>query len=230
MTSRIDRLRGFTLVELLVVIVIIGVMLTMIGPSLTAGSDVARVKTASRGVMQMSKYARTMALLRQTPLELVFTSDGRLSVSPSAGGGAGLVSSKSFAITNAAAAAAEREAASNEVAEAAVAGGGDSGNGGSAYVMADLAIEKKYEQVTFVFEGYTDSFDAGRTESDESASSAQGEPSDTKEEVRQTFRVHYKSNGTCRPYKLKIVAGSEGAFSMTVVVDMLGAAKIEEDE
>jgi len=227
MTSRIDRLRGFTLVELLVVIVIIGVMLTMIGPSLTAGSDVARVKTASRGVMQMSKYARTMALLRQTPLELVFTSYGRLSVTAVGGGGEGLVSARAFGVTNAAVAAAEREEASNEVAEAAMGAGG---GGGSAYVMADLAIEKKYEQVTFVFEGYTDSLDDGVAESVESSSSSPDGAPDAKEPVAQTFRVHYKSNGTCRPFKVKISAGSDESYAVTVVIDMLGAAKIEEDE
>ena len=229
MTLRTDRSRGFTLVELLIVIVIIGVMMTMIGPSFTAGSDAARVKTASRGVMQLSKYARTMALLHQTPLELVFTSDGRVSVAPSSGGGEGLVSAKAFAVTNAAAAAEETEAVASDKAEAAAQAG--SGGGGAAYEMADLAIEKKFEEVTFSFEGYTDSFDNGKAESDEPISSAQGESSNTKdEEVTQTFRVHYKSNGTCRPYKLKISAGSEGAFSVTVVIDMLGAAKIEEDE
>ena len=200
MTSRIDRSRGFTLVELLVVIVIIGVMLTMIGPSMTAGSGMARVKTASRGVMQMSKYARTMALLRQTPLELVFTSDGRLGVAPVGGGGEALISAKAFAVTNAAVAAAESEAASNEVAEAAQAAGGNGGSGGgSAYVMADLAIEKKYEQVTFVFEGYTDSLDDGGVTVGESQSNAQDDQPDAKEEVAQAFRVRYKSNGTCRP-------------------------------
>ena len=234
MTSRIDRLRGFTLVELLIVIVIIAVIMTMIGPSFTAGSDVARVKTASRGVMQMSRYARTMALLHQTPLELVFTSDGKLSVSPGGGGGESVVSAKAFAVTNAAVAAEERgeaEAASAEAAaekEAKVSGGG--GGGGAAYVMADLAIEKTFEQVTFVFEGYTDSLDDGRSGKAETVSSAQEEPSDANGETVQVFRVHYKSNGTCRPYKVKITCGTDAAFSITVVIDMLGSAKIEEDE
>ena len=219
--------RGFTLVELLIVIVIIGVMVTMIGPTFTAGSDSARVKTASRGVMQLSRYARTMALLHQTPLELVFTSDGKVSVSASGGAGVGLVSARAFAVTNAAIAAAEQDAADSERAEAAAATGG----GGAAYVMADLAIEQKFEQVTFIFEGYTDTLGDGRAERDEpSEPSQEAEPSDAKAEPVQTFRVHYKSNGTCRPYKIKIAAGSEDAFSVTAVIDMLGIAKIEEEE
>src|SRR5512133_1227709 len=94
------RLHGFTMVELLIVIVIIGVMAAMIGPTFTAGSDIARVKTASRGVIQMSRYARIMALLHQTPVELVYTSDGALRVEQVASGGEGLVSAQAFASTN----------------------------------------------------------------------------------------------------------------------------------
>ena len=48
------------------------------------------------------------------------------------------------------------------------------GSGGASYVMADLAIDKKFEQVVFSFEGYTDSFDSGTAESDEAAASAPG--------------------------------------------------------
>jgi Tfp pilus assembly protein FimT len=75
-----------TLVELLVVMVIIGVMALVILPSFGSGSDIARIKTASRGVMQMTRYARTMAVLYQTPMDLVITSDGELRVERRGGG------------------------------------------------------------------------------------------------------------------------------------------------
>ena len=80
--------RGFTLVELLVVLVIIGVMAAMIVPAFSSGSDAARVRTASRGVMQLSRYARTMALLHQTPVDVVFTAGGGVRVSDAGGGSA----------------------------------------------------------------------------------------------------------------------------------------------
>lgn len=220
--------RGFTLVELLVVIVIIGVMALVIGPSFTAGSDAARVRTASRGVMQMSRYARNMALLHQTQVDLVFTSDGTLSVAQMAAGGEGIVSAKAFGVTNSAA---EAEAAelSAEPPETPEAGGG-SGGGGAGYVMADLDIDKKYEQTSFVFDGYTDTLDGkhGRFSArpDDEEEEAQGEG----EEEVKTFRVRYKSNGTCRPYRVRVSAAGDESFVLTVVVDVLGAAKIEEEE
>jgi hypothetical protein len=47
----------------------------------------------------------------------------------------------------------------------------------------------------------------------------------------QTFRVRYKSNGTCRPYRLRVTAEGDENCAMTVVIDLLGSAKIEtEDE
>ena len=215
---------GFSLVELLVVIVIIGVMALVVGPTFTTGSDVARMRTAARGAMQMSRYARTMAVLHQTPVDLTFGSDGTVSVTQVGGGGESLVSAKAFAVTNAVAAA-EEEAEASEArteeaaaAEAASAGGG----GGASYVMADVNAEKKYESVTFHFEGYTDTLDERR--------GVGREEEESSEEDVQTVRIRYKSNGTCRPYRLRVSAGEDGPLTLTVVVDVLGAARIEEDD
>lgn len=232
--------RGFTLVELLVVIVIIGVMIAVIGPTFSTGSDTARVKTATRGVMQMSRYARTMALLHQKPVDLVYTSSGGLRVEEVASGGEGLVSAAAFGSTNMAAdaaAAAERASQAEEASRAAGAaaeGGAPPGeaSGGASYVMADLNIEKTYEQVVFRFEGYTDTMDDGRgrrglsgrrAEADEEEEGKEGE------DVR-VFRVRYKSNGTCRPYTVRVEAEGNESSAVRVVVDVLGAAKVEEEE
>ncbi len=216
---------GFTLVELLVVIVIIGVMALVMGPTFTTGSDVVRIKTASRGFMQMSRYARNMALLHQTPVELVFTSDGALSVVQVGGGGEGVVNAKAFSSTNAVS---EDEALSAPSESAGDAGGETQGGGGASYEMADLNISKKYEQASFVFEGYSDTLDAKPSRS-RSGFSASEEASDEAEDVK-TCRVRYKSNGTCRPYRVRVVAAGDESFALTVKVDVLGAARIEEDE
>jgi prepilin-type N-terminal cleavage/methylation domain-containing protein len=221
---------GFTLVELLVVIVIFAVLVAMIGPSFTAGSDIARVRTAARGVMQMSRYARTMALLHQTPLDLAFTSDGHLSVAPVGGGGGGLVSASSFGLTNAAAVAAEKKA---EAAAAPVSETPDAAaSGGGSYVMADLAIDKSFEQVAFRFDGYTDSVAEDTRRKDETLSDDETSP---EKKETQTARVRYKSNGTCRPYRVRVgaISGdgtSENGESLTVEIDMLGAARVVEDD
>lgn len=56
---------GFTLIELLVIVAIIGVMLGSAVLSVGAGSASAHMKSATRRVLQLSRQARTMALLRQ---------------------------------------------------------------------------------------------------------------------------------------------------------------------
>ena len=218
-------LRGFTLVELLVVIVIIGVMALVMGPTFTTGSDVVRIKTASRGLMQMSRYARNMALLHQTPVELVFTSDGSLSVVQVGGRSEGVVSAKAFSSTNSAAADEELSAPSDSAAET---GGEAQEGGGASYVMADLNISKKYDQTSFVFEGYSDTVDAQPSRSGSGFGGKEEESSEA-EDV-ETFRVRYKSNGTCRPYRVRVVAAGDEAYALMVKVDVLGAARIEEED
>jgi prepilin-type N-terminal cleavage/methylation domain-containing protein len=225
-----SRTRGFTLIELLLVIVIIGVMAALIGPTFTSGSDIARTKTASRGVIQMSRYARTMALLHQTPVDLVYTSDGTLRVEQAGGGGESIVSAKAFAVTNAA------EAGEAPVSEAEVFAPKEGAveGGGASYVMADLNMEKKFDGVVFLFQGYSDTMDDGRSsrwigKSGKALPDTVEEEEEGKEDVK-AFRLRYKSNGTCRPYSVRVTSGEEAAFALTVVIDVLGSAKVEEEE
>ncbi len=57
--------RGFTLIELLVIVAIIGIMLGSAVMSVGSGSASAQMKSATRRVLQLSRQARTVALLRQ---------------------------------------------------------------------------------------------------------------------------------------------------------------------
>ena len=225
--NRLNR-GAFTLIELLAILAILGVMVTLVAPMIAGGSDVSRVRSAARGTMQMSRYARTMAVLHQGAVELAFSENGRLNVSMEGGGGGeSIVSAKAFATTNAIA---EAEAA--RIAEFATEQGDDSG-GGRGYRMADVNTEQNYEQVRFTFLGYTDTADAGRYSHLLSPSGSTGSPGDEEDEDGESVRaahVRYKSNGTVRPYKIKVSAEGDNAFSLTVAVDMLGAARIEEDE
>ena len=222
MKLRFNR-NAFTVIELLVIITVLGVLVTLIIPMITHGSDASRVRTATRGAMQMSRYARTMAVLHQNAMVLTFSADGKINVALEGGGhggGESIVSAKAFGTTNATA---EAEAAKQAEFEA---GHDDtSGGKGHSYSMADVNTEKSYEQVTFEFLGYTDTADAGRASYLLTPAKITGVSSN--EEAAASVR--YKSNGTCRPYRVKVSAEGDNAFSLTVAVDMLGAAKVEED-
>jgi len=231
MNFRLNR-SAFTLIELLVILAVLGVMVTIVGPMIAGGSDMARVRTASRGAMQMSRYARTMAVLHQSATVLTFSENGKLSVALEGGGkqSESIVSAKSFAVTNSVAAAEEARMAEFETTQ----GDTSSGGGGGSYVMADVNVDKDFEQVKFVFLGYTDTADAGRyshllTPSKNAGAADDMQDSGDEERV-PAVSVRYKSNGTVRPYKVRVMGEGDDAFSLTVVVDMLGSARVEEDE
>jgi len=233
-SSRPARCAAFTVIELIVIIVILGVMVTIVLPMIGSGSDISRVRTATRGVLQLSRYARTMAILRQNAVELTFTESGKLSVVMEAGGGGGesIVSAKSFSTTNAVAAAEEARMAEFEVGHG-DSGGAGSGGGGGYVSMSDVNTEQAYKQVQFIFLGYTDTADAGRSShllSPTPSKNAADDEGDADGENARTMCVRYKSNGTVRPYRVKVAAEGDNAFSLTVAVDMLGSARVEEDE
>lgn len=64
--------RGFTMIELLLVVVIIGIALGITMPSLVRSIQGQRLKTAARTMVTVARYARSMAVLKQTDLTLSF--------------------------------------------------------------------------------------------------------------------------------------------------------------
>ena len=204
------------MVELLVVIVIIGVMAIVIAPTFTTGSDIARVKTASRGVMQMSRYARTMAVLYQTPMALVISADGGLRVERAQGGN----EVPAVSVTNEVSDRAEMSDPSDQ----------SGGGGGASYVMADLNAEKIYEQVTFTVALNQDALE--EDEADVVLKEEEKDQADYTAEVIKTTRIPYESNGRCLPYTVRVqAAGDDGVDALTVAVDRFGVAKVlNEDE
>ena len=71
-TSTRKATNAFTLVELLLVVVIIGILVTIaaprVGPLLSGGN----LRMGAREFASVCKYARNMALLNQTPVDIVF--------------------------------------------------------------------------------------------------------------------------------------------------------------
>ena len=67
---------AFTLVELLVVVTILGILAAISAPYFGAMLSGGNLRTGSREFAKMCKYARTMALLNQTPVDVTFTQGG----------------------------------------------------------------------------------------------------------------------------------------------------------
>lgn len=88
------RRSGFTLIEIMIVVGIIAIMLAGAVMSLASGRGAVQVKEATRGVIQLSRYAASLALLRQRPVVVTFFRDGkvevRISGEVSSPGGAGV--------------------------------------------------------------------------------------------------------------------------------------------
>ena len=74
------RRAGFTLIEILIVAGIIGIMLASAVMSVASGRGAAKVKEATRGVVQLSRYASSLALLRQRPVVITFHKKGKVEV------------------------------------------------------------------------------------------------------------------------------------------------------
>lgn len=82
------RLRqAFTLIELLLVVAIIGVVTAITLPAFVASTRGNRLRAAARTVVQMGRYARSMAVLRQGDMVVTFDLD-RHTVSARPGEGA----------------------------------------------------------------------------------------------------------------------------------------------
>ena len=66
---------AFTLMELLLVVVIIGITLGVAMPSLVESIRWHRLRSASRTLVTVARYARSMAILKQSDLSVSFNLD-----------------------------------------------------------------------------------------------------------------------------------------------------------
>lgn len=76
------RLRGFTLVELLLVLAIIAIVTAVTVPTFVKSMRGNRLRAACRAIVMAGRYARSMAVLKQCEMIITFDLDGgRLSIS-----------------------------------------------------------------------------------------------------------------------------------------------------
>lgn len=74
MNQFVTRQRGFTLIEILIVVVITGMIAAVAMPGFSRAMKGAHLRTGARTLTMAHKFARNMAVLRQTPMSLLVDS------------------------------------------------------------------------------------------------------------------------------------------------------------
>ena len=206
---------GFTLLELLLVVVILGIITAVLVPQIGAGMSGARLATAARTALQAARYARTMALLNQAETELVFNlSGGLIRIEAAARSGVQAVAVVGGTPAVSPAQDAGYEALPPDETDISLT------NGTAAAVTAqsfadEIQTEYHCEGIRFRFLGYSDAVDSLAPLADDL---------DMPER-----RIRFRSNGTCRPFRIQVVFGKDDEVEwMELEFDMTGAGKVVE--
>lgn len=238
---------AFTLIELLLVIAILGFLSVVAAPRVGAALSGGSLRTAARELAGAGRYARTMALLAQTPVELsVDFGSGAMTIAPIESS-----SSSWFGLSDLAAATNDvgytdellRTSARRQVSL----GGGfglavsrndvdsgsatnlldkfaQSGDAPAATVsLADsIGAERKLEGVRVSFGGWRDiATTRGRRSSAASWSESLDDGAAT---------VRYRANGTVRPHRWIVANPDKEDERLVIEVNAVGRAKIVSPE
>lgn len=212
---RRDRRRGFTLFELLAVIVVLGVMAAIIVPQFGGGGERTKLVVAARSLVQATRYARSMAMLHQSETEL--------RISPSSGlvevRAAGVAGQRPPPPVNKELAADDVEGQDGEAVDEGVIADDERIDSATSRLF-DAGIDVRFENegISFEFVEYTDS---AKDDSSPGKVVADGE-----DDEAPPFSIVFQNNGLCRPCRIKAL--TEGGDALVVSIDAIGRAKIEE--
>lgn len=241
--------RAFTIIELLLVVLILGILAAVAVPLVTPMLGGGRLRTGARELAAAGRYARSMALLNQTPVDLVVSLEkGEFSVvarerdSASWLGISDLAAltndvgyTEELAFTSArkhvslgggfglAVSKEDRESGSETNALAAlVLALGE--NGGDTNLASEVSFADSVN-VTKKLEGVKIRFDGFR----DVTGAKRGrfaKADDSMDEGEMT--VHYRANGTVRPHRW-IVSGEDDEDRLVITVNSVGRAAIHEE-
>ena len=234
-----DRRRAFTLVELLLVILILGVVVVIAVPNITAVMGGTQSSASLRMLVQMGRYTRSMALLNQVPCELVVDLDrrtlttemvqrrGTVVAEPEDSDDSGIhdartTSTALYEVGATATVSFGRATSTKERGESTrilarnrpeeESFEGDDGNLSDAIHMEQTIPGS----APIAFLGYSDTVEQNRFRALRASAG---------EETNGVFRIRYRTNGTCRPYRIAVGTNDDDARAV-VAVDSVGTPRI----
>lgn len=229
-TTRRRTSGGFTLIEMIIVIFIIGITAAVVVPNIGLGMSGTRAQIAARGLVQMSRYARNMALANQTEVELSIQSNGVLRVralaAPAAPAGTETMEDDAFGSAAMAGAAAYGGGGDTGVATGnnlmmGEGGGASAAQSSQEAITLSIDMDQTYEHVSILFDGYTDG--AGRLLPAERSKGSRVKS--LEEEEREKNTLIFRSNGVCKPCRFRIETGRGDL--LYVMLDMFGKGTID---
>jgi prepilin-type N-terminal cleavage/methylation domain len=243
---------AFTLIELLLVVMILGVIVAIavprVGPMVSGGS----LRMGAREFAAVCKYARTMALLNQTPVDVTFTQGGAevKVAAQEIREASGLGMSDLAALTNSTGytealldTSARRRASlsggfgiamSREAREDAEWKGGGAESTNTMSILEEQTGGEVAATVSFADSiNLTRKMENARLFFDEYADRVESRSAYSRiAGTRQSFSegdavaIRFRANGTARPCRVKVANADDEADFLTVAISQVGSVKI----